>query len=188
MYSDRQRGEMLFWSIFSWNINTLFSTSFISRLVRLWKQPTQYQNKNSEKYSRELIWGSTFEGYSLNWILPPFEKGYKLYAINGTQQAKEVPTGNDYLFITNKEGEIQSWKKFHSSLIPIDKGKPGGKHFHSHLKKEPFISATDICTFKLYQNQIGLTSFGVYSPALSTYFIYQLETNSIKISKDLDDM
>ena len=131
---------------------------------------------------------ATFKDYSLNWILLPFEKGYKLYAINGTQKAEEVPIGNDYLFITNREGEIQSWKKFHSSLIPIGKAKPGGKHFHSHRKQEPFISATDICTFKLYQNQVGLTSFGVYSPALSTYFIYQLETNTIKISKDLDDM
>ena len=130
----------------------------------------------------------TIKGYSLNWILLPFEKGYKLYAINGTQKAEEVPIGNDYLFITNKEGEIQSWKKFHSSLIPIDKGKPGGIHIHSHLKQEPFISATDICTFKLYQNQVGLTSFGVYSPTLSTYFIYQLETNSITISRDLDDI
>ncbi|MDD3037027.1 hypothetical protein [Bacteroides sp.] len=177
-----------------------FEVSFVETstpcLVRhIYRDLSNYENNLLEtrtKILRNLVDNKydlvTYDGYSLNWILLPFEEGYKFYAINGTQKAGEVPIGNDYLFITNKEGEIQSWKKFHSRLIPIDKGEPGGKHIHSHLRQEPFISATDICTFKLYQNQVGLTSFGVYSPSLDTFFVYQLETNSITISKDPNDL
>ena len=57
---------------------------------------------------------------------------------------------------------------------------------HSHLKYEPFISATDICTFRLYYNKTGSTKFAVYSTALSMYFIYELATNTITPTKDIN--
>ena len=53
-------------------------------------------------------------------------------------------------------------------------------------EKEPFISATDICTFRLYYNQTGSTKFAVYSPALSIYFVYELATNTITPTKDIN--
>ena len=130
-----------------------------------------------------------YKDFPLNWILIPFKDGYKLYAISGTSKTRVIPFGNDYLFIANKKGEIQSWKKFHSGLLPVettDEVPMINFPIHSHLKQEPFISATDICTFRLYYNQTGSTKFAVYSPALSIYFIYKIATNTITPTKDLD--
>lgn len=131
----------------------------------------------------------SYKDFPLNWILIPFKDGYKLYAISGTGKVRTIPFGNDYLFIANKEGEIQSWRKFHSGLLPVeatDEMPMINFPVHSHLKQEPFISATDICTFRLYYNQTGSTKFAVYSPALSLYFVYKLATNTITLTKDID--
>ncbi len=87
-----------------------------------------------------------------------------------------------YLLLIKKE-KIQSWKKFHSGLLPVEVTEQMPMiafPIHSHLKKEPFISATDICTFRLYYNQTGSTKFAVYSPALSMYFVYEIATNTIR--------
>lgn len=131
----------------------------------------------------------SYKDFPLNWILIPFKDGYKLYAISGTGKVRTIPFGNDYLFIADKEGEIQSWRKFHSGLLPVeatDEMPMINFPVHSHLKQEPFISATDICTFRLYYNQTGSTKFAVYSPALSIYFIYELATNTITPTKDMN--
>ena len=130
-----------------------------------------------------------YKDFPLNWILIPFKDGYKFYAISGTSKGGVIPFGNDYLFIADKEGEIQSWRKFHSGLLPVevtDQMPMIVFPIHSHLKKEPFISATDICTFRLYYNQTGSTKFAVYSPALSIYFVYELDTNTITPTKDIN--
>lgn len=55
-------------------------------------------------------------------------------------------------------------------------------NYHS----QPFISATDICTFRLYYNKTGSTKFAVYSTALSMYFVYELATNTITPTKDIN--
>lgn len=125
----------------------------------------------------------SYKDYPLNWILIPFKDGYKFYAISGTSKGGVIPFGNDYLFIADKEGKIQSCKKFHSGLLPVEVTEQMPMiafPIHSHLKKEPFISATDICTFRLYYNQTGSTKFAVYSPALSMYFVYEIATNTIR--------
>lgn len=129
-----------------------------------------------------------YKEFPLNWILIPFDDGYKFYAISGTSKGGVVPLGNDYLFIADKEGEMQSWKRFHSQLIPIEANEDSmlALPIHSHLEEEPFISATDICTFRLYYNQIGCTKFAVYSPALSVLFVYDIATNTITVTNDLD--
>lgn len=123
------------------------------------------------------------EGYNLNIDLIPVESGYKLYILTGTSKPEVIPMGNDYVFFTDKNGEITSWRKFHSRLIPamtkIDGEKVRGLT-HSHLRTEPFISATDICTFKLYGGMYGLKQFKVLSTALSKYFTYDSEKNTIE--------
>lgn len=131
----------------------------------------------------------SYKDFPLNWILIPFKDGYKLYAISGTGKQRIIPFGNDYLFIADKKGEIQSWRKLHSGLLPVeatDKMPMVTFPMHSHLKQEPFISATDVCTFRLYYNQTGSTKFAVYSTALSIYFIYELATNTITPTKDMN--
>lgn len=131
----------------------------------------------------------SYQDFPLNWILIPYTDGYKLYAISGTSKSRIIPFGNDYLFVADKKGEIQFWKKFHSKLIPVeatDEMPVIALPVHSHLKQEPFISATDICTFRLYYNQTGSVRFAVYSVALSMYFIYEVATNKIIPAKDIN--
>jgi hypothetical protein len=127
------------------------------------------------------------DGFSLNVELIPVVSGYKLYILTGTSQSNIIPFGNDYLFLTDQNGEILSMRKFHSRLISTKTKGPNGEQvtetIHSHLRTEPFISATDICTFKLYGSLYEQKEFKVYSPELSTYFIYSLIDNDIKIEK-----
>jgi len=125
------------------------------------------------------------KGFNLNMELLPAGNGYKLYILTGTTQSQMIPFGNDYLFLADTNGDIISWKKFHSRLIYTPtKGQDGEsvtEIIHSHLITEPFISATDICTFMLYGSLYGQMEFLVYSPALSKYFKYKLSENKIEI-------
>jgi hypothetical protein len=129
------------------------------------------------------------DGFSLNLVLIPASFGYKLYILTGTSQPDIIPFGNDYLIISDDYGQIISWKKFHSRLIATPVKAPNGEDIiefiHSHLKTEPFISATDICTFKLYAPIHQKLSFSVYSPALSKSFRYLLLEDSIEIKDGL---
>jgi len=130
------------------------------------------------------------DGFNLNFVIFPIEGGYKLYIMTGTSQENIIPFGNDYIFIVDNDYKIQHWRKFHSRLIPQKTVGPQGEIVtgltHSHLKSEPFISTTDICIFMLYGSYYGLNNFAVYSPALSIYFIYKLDENTITISKNMD--
>lgn len=143
------------------------------------------KNKIIEQLSDTKYEISVPNGFSLNLILMPENQGYKLYVITGTEQLNVIPFGNDYLFYTNKEGIIESWKKFHSRLIPAYTTAPNGatvvQAIHSHLRTTPFISATDICTFKLYGRLCNLNEFSIYSPALGKYLKYNLTKDKIEI-------
>lgn len=126
-------------------------------------------------------------GYNLNAEIIPYAEGYKLYLITGTGQDKVIPFGNDYLFWGDGKGNILNWKKFHSRLIPQPTQYEGSKVTeitHSHLRQEPFMSATDICTFRLYGSFYDMDEFSVYSPALSVTFTYKLKSNSIEIKAE----
>ena len=123
-------------------------------------------------------------GFNLNMIVIPFNDKYKTYLITGASEANVIPFGNDYLFISDKDGKILENKKFHSRLIPTFTSMENGGNItmstHSHLKTSPFISATDICTFKLYAPFTKLEKFSVYSPALKTYFQYDIKKDIIE--------
>ena len=126
------------------------------------------------------------EGYSPNLILLPFAEKYKLYIIMGTSQKDLIPFGNDYLFIADKNGEIESWQKFHSRVIPGYTKMNGSKVrelTHSHLRTTPLITATDICTFMLYAPLYDIDRFSVYSPALGKYMTYSLKNNKITVKE-----
>jgi len=125
-------------------------------------------------------------GYSPNFILLPFKEGYKLYMIMGTSQSDVIPFGNDYLFITDKNGKIKKWQKFHSRLIfapTTHEGAEVTSHTHSHLRTTPLITATDICTFMLYAPFSKMEEFSIYSTALGMYMIYNIKTNKITTKK-----
>lgn len=122
------------------------------------------------------------EGFSLNFILLPFKNKYKFYILTGTAQPDVIPFGNDYLVIADKDGQIESFRKFHIGLIPIPTtvdGETVQDMVHSHLKDNLFITATDICTFMLYAPIYDIKSFSVYSPSLDQFMRYTLSTNMI---------
>ena len=123
------------------------------------------------------------DGYHLVIELIPCSSGYKLYILNGTSRQGIIPMGNDYIFFSNENGDITSWRKFHSVLIPTRteiKGEKIIESTHSHLPAEPFITATDICTFKLYGHYYGMKRFKVVSTALSKCFTFDADKNSIE--------
>lgn len=126
------------------------------------------------------------DGFDFNIQLIPYALGYKLYLISGTSKSDLIPFGNDYLFFADKRGAITSWRKFHSRIIPTMtkyKGETVMSVMHSHLPQEPFITATDICTFKLYGGLAGLKSFKVLSTALNKVFSYDLEGDRIGVEE-----
>ena len=121
-------------------------------------------------------------GYNLNSVLIPKGKKYYLYILTGTSRRNIIPLGNDYLFIGNKKGRIVKQYKFHSKLIAQATQYGDNKVveiIHSHLKDSPFITATDICTFRLYGSLYGIDKMGVYSTALHGNFYYTLSDNKL---------
>lgn len=124
------------------------------------------------------------QGYNPNLVLIKENDEYRLYIIMGTSKVGVIPFGNDYLFKANSKGKITSWEKFHSRMIPTMAEFNGHKvkeSSHSHLRTTPYITATDICTFRLYAQYTELEKFSVYSPAFGKSMTYILKTNKIEI-------
>ena len=123
------------------------------------------------------------DGFALNAILIPVAKKYKFYIITGATLRNVIPYGNDYLFIVDKNGEIENWQKFHSRLIPAETEVNGHKVnvAHSHLKTTPLITATDICTFMLYAPLYDLDILSVFSPAIKKNMKYSLKEDKITV-------
>ena len=135
-------------------------------------------------------YGVTFSynyGCFANFLLVPDGNIYKLYIIIETDEENEedlIPFGNDYLFIANKKGKIKSWHNFHPEFIPWYPSDDGNKEIeitHNHLKNNPLITATDICTFMLYAPLYDINVLSVYSQALGIYMKYNRIENTITI-------
>ena len=137
------------------------------------------------QFSNPVYQVTISNGYSPNLVLIEEETGYKFYIIMGTNQPEIIPFGNDYLFKTDKNGIITSARKFHRTVIPAQTKMKDGSEvvsvIHSHLKMIPLITATDICTFRLYGELYQMNEFRVLSTALGKYFKYTLKTNTIEV-------
>lgn len=125
-------------------------------------------------------------GYNPNFVLIKDSDAYRMYILMGTPNKGVIPFGNDYLFKTDLNGSLLAWKKFHSRMIPAySKGPNGAKVTaitHSHLKTTPYITATDICTFRLYGPLCGLDAFSVLCTSTGKYYTYKLKTNYIEVT------
>lgn len=126
-------------------------------------------------------------GFDPNLILLEEDTVYKLYLIMGTSKHGVIPFGNDYLFVANTQGTIIDWKQFHSRLIPVYSSGPDGQKVvsstHSHRKGTAYITATDICTFRLYAELCGMEEFSVYCTTTGKFYTYKLESNSIEVKE-----
>lgn len=125
------------------------------------------------------------EGFSSNLILLEEEKSYKLYVIMATAESGIIPFGNDYLFYADSNGTITSWQKFHSKMFLVQSTMSAKEVMksttHTHLKSVPYITATDICTFRLYAPFTELEKLKVLSTALNVYMKYCLKANAIEL-------
>ncbi|QNR85057.1 hypothetical protein H9N25_00665 [Pedobacter riviphilus] len=95
-----------------------------------------------------------YQNTSLN-LVPVIKNGAKkVYVITAQTTPDEVLLGNDYLINFDKDNDIIKKTKLHNNLIPLG---TGGKEAikassHQHLgETSPFITATDICAFKLWK-------------------------------------
>jgi len=165
--------------------NTNFDTKELSkkeeRLLKI--RNTLIDQLSDSKYEIDFP-----KGFNPNLILLEDENEYRLYIIMGTNESNIIPFGNDYLFRADLDGNIKTWKKFHSRLIPIQSKMSTGETItsatHSHLRSTPYITATDICTFRLYSPFTEITEFKVYSPAIGKYMKYDILNNTIEMLED----
>lgn len=123
-----------------------------------------------------------FKNFVMNHILIPDENGYRFYAISSPEKdsSETILYGNDFVFFADETGQIRSWKRFHANFNLVSTaGSASRENRHTHPPGEPFITATDICIFKLYGTQDGQTSFFVRSPGLEKTFEYDARENYI---------
>jgi len=120
------------------------------------------------------------EGYGLNLVLLPFENKYKLYIITGATKPNVIPFGNDYIFIADQNGNIESWQKTPPRFRTLPEGMRVTEITRTHLTDDPLITATDICTFMLYAPLHGLEAFSVLCRT-GLRLRYSLKENTITI-------
>ncbi|MFC0514734.1 hypothetical protein ACFFGT_11015 [Mucilaginibacter angelicae] len=95
-----------------------------------------------------------YQHTSLN-LVPIVKNGAKrVYVITAQTVPDEVLLGNDYLINFNEDNDIIKETKLHNNLIPLGTGgkDPIKASSHQHLGETSlFITATDICAFKLWK-------------------------------------
>ena len=115
-----------------------------------------------QKTVAEIYKDTLFKRYnntSLNPIPIIEGKVKRVYLLTGPQLNGVVLFGNDYLVTFDADNNITDKKKLHKNLISIEYSKPATDSskivlatIHSHLSSTgEFITATDICTLRLYE-------------------------------------
>jgi hypothetical protein len=125
------------------------------------------------------------EKFKPNIVLLKSSNTYKLYIIMGTSESGIIPFGNDYRFTADKNGSLIKMEKLHTQLHPIKIESRNNERveskLHTHISPEPHITATDICTFRLYADLYGLNEFIVPSIDNKKNYKYSIDDNIIKI-------
>lgn len=181
-----QKNRIVKYSFTTSNIDTPFNSNFdISELTEKEKKLLSVKYKIIDQLSDAKYEIGFPKGFNPNLVLIQENTEYKLYILMGTSESGVIPFGNDYLFRADLDGNIKAWKKFHSRLIPVHSKIPTGEIVtsatHSHLKTTPYITATDICTFRLYSPYTEITEFEVYSPKMGKYMKYDIKNNAIEV-------
>jgi hypothetical protein len=96
--------------------------------------------------------------YNLIPLISSNEK--KVYILTGTSRTDIVIIGNDYLLDFGNDNKLISKKKLHANIIALDTkvveknidGSTNMGNVHNHIPETgDFMTATDICTFRLYE-------------------------------------
>lgn len=129
--------------------------------------------------ANEGLFAAPKEFGSLNFDFIFMDEGIiRVYVLQGTVKNNTIPFGNDCSFDFNADKELIAKRKYHSRLIPIsfDENNDINSIAHSHLRGNPYMTATDICTFLLYGNDImNINTSAVYSLDYDTFFEFNSE-------------
>ncbi|MCR8561211.1 hypothetical protein KXD93_26395 [Mucilaginibacter sp. BJC16-A38] len=113
------------------------------------------RSKAAQAVSNDTLF-KFYQNTSLN-LVPIIKNGAKrVYVITAQTAPDEVLLGNDYLISFDKDNNIIKKTKLHNNLIPLGTGgdDPIKASSHQHLgETSPFITATDICAFKLWKSR-----------------------------------
>ena len=112
-----------------------------------------------------------YNNTSLNPVPIINNKAKKVYVLTGPKVNGVVIFGNDYLITFDNDNKLLNRKMLHRNIIPANYGPVNGQiqvgAIHSHLAETgDFITATDICTLRLYQ---GFTSWNTYTVISPNY-------------------
>ncbi|MES2430760.1 MAG: hypothetical protein V4556_07460 [Bacteroidota bacterium] len=148
-----------------------FGNSFDSIKANIDDTKRNFTNEELEYYKirkialKELQRDTNFfQGYkntSFNLIPIINKTEKKVYILTGTSRSDIVIIGNDYLLNFDMENNLISKRKLHANILTLDTkveetNQDGSKNMgnvHNHLPETgDFITATDICTFRLYKN------------------------------------
>jgi hypothetical protein len=116
---------------------------------------------------------SFYENTSPN-LIPVIRNNERMTFVLTGSKEKKLVIGNDYKLIFNKDNQIIQKIKLHNTLIPIEQSghemkTVGSMHTHI-LADQPFMTATDICTFLLYKDVFKLTNHVVISDKWTSIF------------------
>ena len=143
---------------------------------------TKIINGAVEKYGDQLLFADRSFGNPNIDIVRINDTLTRLYFMQGTIINDVIPFGNDYSVDFDKDLNPIAFRQYHNSLLAMRTRTEDGREVdmikHSHLKDNPFITATDICNFILYHPE-GMNTFYVYSTAFKCTFAYSLELNKI---------
>ncbi|GAB5558137.1 MAG: hypothetical protein SchgKO_23500 [Schleiferiaceae bacterium] len=106
-----------------------------------------------------------YQNTSPNIIPISDELGERVYVLTGPQQSGVILFGNDYLLTFDDDLNHVNTEALHKSLIAVFTNEEDvKKHIHTHLPdKNPFMTATDLCTILLYSKYCEIESFSVIS-------------------------
>ncbi len=105
-------------------------------------------------------------------LIPIIWKGKKkVYILTGPSVSGVVIFGNDYLLEFDDENKIESIRKLHNNIIPLeyghDEAEEESMHSHNHNTGD-FITATDVCTLMLYGKYTQWKRHHIVSPEYLT--------------------
>lgn len=100
----------------------------------------------------------TYKNTNLNLIPIITNKKKRVFILTGASVSNLVVLGNDYLIEFNEKNEILKYRTLHKNILQFNYYKPQSNtdeqeaiSMHSHVQETgDFISATDICTLRLY--------------------------------------
>lgn len=161
----------------AWDTSRNRSLSEAEKKLFALKDTLLQQSKN-EKYNVRFP-----EGFGLNYTLFPAKNGYHFYVLTTTEEENLIPFGNAYVFISDENGHVNSFKKIYPEFDPVSTIGPRGNALFMIMPpypvEEPFIHAADICNFRIYGVPAGVKKLGVYSIRNKRTTYYDPKSNEL---------